>query len=239
VPRDFSLTEAEIVGLPIDELGLEILRDVDADVEAWASRNWVMAAREGYGRNSPAIPALQEAWGWLYTSGLVARDFDQTESSAFLVTRLGRRVLSEGIEVARVHDRLAMELHPKVEAKVRRQFFMGEYELACFAAMKLVEVRVRELAGMSDSTLGVKLMIDAFSPSAPGPLCDPSMDGGEAVARMNLFAGAIGLFKNPTSHRDVRFDDPVEAAEVILFADLLMRILDRVEAEVVAARNVE
>jgi uncharacterized protein (TIGR02391 family) len=234
MPRNFSLTEAEVEGLPIDELGLEILRDVDADPDSWASRNWVMAARGGYGRNSPAIPALQEAWGWLYASGLVAHNFDQNESSAFFVTRLGRKVLTEGIEVARANDRLAMELHPAIEAKVRRQFLMGEYELACFAAMKLVEVRVRELAQESDSLLGVKLMTAAFKPSPPGPLTDPSMDGGEAVARMNLFAGAIGVFKNPTSHREVAFDDPTEAAEVILFADLLMRILDRVEAEVAA-----
>jgi uncharacterized protein (TIGR02391 family) len=79
----------------------------------------------------------------------------------------------------------------------------------------------------------------AFSPTVPGPLFDPSMDGGEAVARMNLFAGALGVFKNPTSHREVAFDDPAEAAEVILFADLLMRILDRVEVEIRDRRGLE
>jgi uncharacterized protein (TIGR02391 family) len=47
---------------------------------------------------------------------------------------------------------------------------------------------------------------------------------------MNLFSGAIGLFKNPTSHRAVSYDDPAMASEVILLADLLFRLLDRVEA---------
>jgi hypothetical protein len=47
---------------------------------------------------------------------------------------------------------------------------------------------------------------------------------------MELFTGVIGSFKNPTSHRDVVDDDLTEAAEPALLADLLMRILDRIEA---------
>jgi uncharacterized protein (TIGR02391 family) len=104
---------------------------------------------------------------------------------------------------------------------------MGEYELAAFAAMRSVEVRVREMGGFSDSEVGVKLMRKAFGPT--GPLADVSLDPGEQEARRELFSGAIGTIKNPTSHREVRYDDPTEASEAILLADLLMRILDRIE----------
>ena len=46
---------------------------------------------------------------------------------------------------------------------------------------------------------------------------------------MNLFSGAIGYLKNPTSHREVTYNDPTEAAEIIMLADLLMRVLDHIE----------
>ena len=43
-----------------------------------------------------------------------------------------------------------------------------------------------------------------------------------------LFRGALGVFKNPSSHREVEFDGPTEAAEVVMLADLLLRMLDRI-----------
>jgi len=46
---------------------------------------------------------------------------------------------------------------------------------------------------------------------------------------MNLFTGAIGLFKNPSSHRRVDFTDPTEAAEIVLLADLLLRLLGKID----------
>jgi uncharacterized protein (TIGR02391 family) len=120
---------------------------------------------------------------------------------------------------------LNLDLHPSLESKVRPQFLMGEYEMAAFAAMRAVEVRVREMAGASDSDIGRNLMNFAFGDG--GPLCDISLDPGERQARRELFAGAIGTIKNPTSHREVRYEDPTEASEAVLLADLLMRILDR------------
>jgi len=88
------------------------------------------------------------------------------------------------------------------------------------------------MSGAEDSEIGVKLMADAFR--VGGPLRDPQMDRGEADALMALFRGAIGTFKNPTSHRPIQYDDPTLAAEVVLLADLLLRLLDQVGG---SARN--
>jgi uncharacterized protein (TIGR02391 family) len=135
----------------------------------------------------------------------------------------------------RAQARLDVDLHSAIESKVRSPFLLGDHETASFVAFKEVEIRVRKLAAASVSDIGVPLMRAAFGPN--GPLCDPAMDRGEAVALMELFAGGIGVMKNPTSHRQVLYEDPTEAAEAILLADLLHRLLDRVEARLVTQRS--
>ena len=64
-------------------------------------------------------------------------------------------------------------------------------------------------------------------------MTNPLHENGEKQARSDLFAGAIGIFKNPASHRQASYDDPTEASEVIMIADLLMRILDKIERDIV------
>ena len=80
---------------------------------------------------------------------------------------------------------------------MKAQFDLGQYELAAFAAMREVEIRVRELSGASAGDIGVPLMTKAFREG--GALRDQTAEGGEQTAMMNLFQGAIGVFKNPTS----------------------------------------
>jgi uncharacterized protein (TIGR02391 family) len=94
--------------------------------------------------------------------------------------------------------------------------------------MKEVEVRVRELAGLSNDLIRVALMRQAFQPNG-GPLTGATHEGGERQARSDLFAGALGSFKNPTSQSNVAYNDPTEASEVILLADLLMPTLDTIQ----------
>jgi hypothetical protein len=51
----------------------------------------------------------------------------------------------------------------------------------------------------------------------------------------HLFAGAFGLFRNSTGHRYVP-TEPEEAAELIMFARQLLRIVDRLKPAVATAR---
>ncbi len=72
-------------------------------------------------------------------------------------------------------------------------------------------------------------MSQAFKPQG-GLLVDPAMPAAEQQGVMHLFIGALALLRNPPAHREVDYDDPVEAAEVVLLADLLLRIVGRLPA---------
>jgi uncharacterized protein (TIGR02391 family) len=141
----------------------------------------------------------------------------------------GWDVIENDVGLARMAaaERLGVELHPLIAGEVRSQYLLGDYETAIFKAMRQVEIRVRDLAEAGRGDLGVRLMKNAFRPD--GPLSDPLQESSEQEATMALFWGAIGVFKNPSSHREVEFEDPTLASEIVLFADLLLRMLDRLE----------
>jgi uncharacterized protein (TIGR02391 family) len=124
-------------------------------------------------------------------------------------------------------------LHPLIEVEARPQFLIRKLDQAVFASLRAVEIRVRALAGYSDDVVGTALMNRALG--SGGPLTDSSAPAGEQDGTRALFAGAFGALRNPAGHRQVEYDDVSEAGEAVQLASLLMRILDRVEARLVAA----
>ena len=99
-----------------------------------------------------------------------------------------------------------------------------------FAAMKAVEVEMRRVAGLPNELLGVALMRKAFSPK-DGALRDPRAEGGEQQATADLFAGAPSApTRTPQAIEPSSSMTPLEAAEVIQLADLLLGIVQRAEA---------
>ena len=117
-----------------------------------------------------------------------------------------------------------LEIHPDLYQEPLFLFSQGYYDAAVFQAFKQVEVAVRKAGGYAETHYGTDLMRKAFHVDN-GNLTAMNKLKSEKEAESNLFAGAIGSYKNPGSHRDVEITDK-EAAESIILASHLLRIVD-------------
>ncbi|QIA21497.1 TIGR02391 family protein [Mesorhizobium sp. AA22] len=170
--------------------------------------------------------ALREAWAWLVGAALLVPHPNYAHSMMALSRRAKKLAAEPANRSGNSAHRVSKDsLHANIREDVWSLYHRGKYDTAVFEAMKAVEVAVRTAAAMPESLLGVKLMRAAFAPEN-GPLSDMAVDPGERVARMELFAGAIGSYKNPQSHRKVSLNDADEAAEIIMLANHLLRIVD-------------
>jgi uncharacterized protein (TIGR02391 family) len=140
---------------------------------------------------------LMEAWIWLEKEMFLAPKPGEQGEWVF-ITRRGKKISeSQDFSTYKKSYLLPSEnLDPVLARKAKPAFIRGDYDTAVFQAFKEVEVRVRTKAGYEDHKIGVKLMRDAFKPE-DGPLTDEISDPGEKQAMSDLFAGAVGKFKNP------------------------------------------
>lgn len=229
--RLWDHTGDELLTVPLPDLALLVLADFK-EGEGWNQRNWLLEAKQGHievVRQAGVLDRLAEAWAWLNAKAFVSLRPDQDSAESRRVTDEGHRALTLGLARLHAAQRLDVELLPHL-AKAKRQFLQGDYEEAVFASFRAVEEEVRARADMTASDLGVKLMRQAFKPDG-GPLTDPEAEMGEQEAVSSLFAGAIGAFKNPSSHRTVDYGDPTLAAEAVLLADLLLRLIGRLQRD--------
>jgi len=172
--------------------------------------------------------AVGEAWAWLEREGLLIPAPDINGRNGWRVLSRRARSYAQDVDTGGRPAPIAFPrqlLHARILEKAWPAYMRTDFDNAAFEAMKAVEIAVRDAAGYGPEKIGVNLVQDAFSPGK-GPLVDTAAPSAEQVSRLSLFSGAIGSYKNPQSHRDVNLNDPVEALEIILLANHLLRIVE-------------
>ena len=235
-----SLEPAELAGHLLISLGdieqinpegLITYKNMIEEIKRSSLRNPQLIYPKVY--NEDVLLALMEAWQSLLSEGFVApipkylpSNPRRITAMTYFITRRGKKIEKlEDYESYRKADLLRKhQLHRTIAEKVWFIFAQGSYGTAVLEAFKQVEIAVRKAGRYADTDYGTDLMRKAFH-TDNGNLTDKNQHEQERRARYFLFEGAIGSYKNPSSHREVEFA-PEEAAEMIIFASHLLRIVD-------------
>lgn len=171
--------------------------------------------------------ALNNAWHWLTHHRLLVPEPGVNGNNGWHVftpegTKLAAGGNFESFKQAAAFPKAL--LHPSIADAVWLELARGDYDTAVFKALRAVEEAVRAAGQYSATDVGVDLMRKAFDPNN-GPLANTLEPTAERLALAHLFAGTIGYYKNPQSHRTVSVN-PNSAREVVVLASHLLRIVD-------------
>jgi uncharacterized protein (TIGR02391 family) len=235
----------EMLELSASELGMRLLRGMIDSGRDWSAPNIRAHAESSILTSIPrrhgsisrdvsalvdlVVKTIADGMGWLISNGLIGPASAESGSGGeWMPTRAGRDANTLGstahVDATR---RLHIDLHQRLQGAARMNFERGEYAAAVLIAMKEVEISLRSASGLPATLTGKALAQEALKDGGPLRISGETPD--EQNGFLLLFQGAFAAFRNPAGHRAVEYDDPADAANIIHFADQLLRIIDREE----------
>ena len=208
-----------------DDLGAEIVLDLQkkSSKEFFSPSGYPLDLAKLYQQERPSpqfSSAVHEAINWALRELLLVRHPQSDHPSEGLtLSRRGLTFTRGDIERLRLERILPdLLLHDRVRRVCLDIFNRGHHQAAVFEAFRILEVVIREAAGYGQDEFGKSMINDAFNEKTNGPLVDDTAPESEQRAMRFLMVGSNGLFRNPRGHRDVKLDDPKEAAELLIVA---------------------
>ena len=125
--------------------------------------------------------------------------------------------------------------HPDLLSRCSVAYNSGDYSTAILLAFRYIEVRVRELAQLPDEDIGLTLMTNAIGPR--NQRLRFSEHASEQDGYHQLFRAAIGMLKNPLSHKEVAHPDWARTLERLAFASMLLKDLDDATIQIPAVES--
>jgi hypothetical protein len=214
-----------------EDMGIVLLRDLRTTTPTISLHNIMALLRERYfqewggqGPTEERLGPVAEAYQWLRGVGLIAPSPDQPNDFDAL-TRASKRLDDDGVRdyVAARTSCYALLDH-RITEKVWGIYLRGDHDIAVAYAFKVVEVRMREKAGLAASDYGERLVKKFF---ARFDSEIPADEKGMAHI-VHLMVGAFDRYRNEASHQDVTMGRD-EALEVLLLANHCLRIVERAQ----------